>query len=57
MAITIWNVHIYDKDTNQGLLDYYFLTYKKAKKFVEKHKQEWEAENCIAGIGGEPLVL
>lgn len=57
MTITIWNVHIYDKDTNQGLLDYYFLTYKKAKKFVEKHKQEWEAENCIAGIGGEPLVL
>lgn len=57
MAITIWNVHIYDKNTNQGLLDCYFLTYKKAKKFVEKHKQEWEAENCIAGIGGEPLVL
>ena len=51
--ITIWEVDI----TQNGVVfdSHYFLTYRGAKRFMRKHKQEWKDYNVI--VGGEPLWL
>lgn len=56
--IVIWNVTLYSKKDGFPLCNYYFLSYKRAKKFVEKHTDEWikdfDVDYCL---GGETLWL
>ena len=54
--IVIYNVGIYDKKTYFPLANYYFLSYKRANKFLEKHLDEW-SKNYNVILGGETLWL
>lgn len=54
-SIVIWNLELCDKKDGTVLHNFYFLSYKKAKKFWEKH--EAELEEFKVGLGGEQLWL
>ena len=54
-SIIIWNVELRDKEDDMVLQNLYFLSYKRAAKFVEKRKAE--LADYGVGIGGEPLWL
>lgn len=54
-SIVIWNLELRDKEDGTILLNLYFLSYKRAKKFWEKH--EAELEECKVILSGEQLWL
>lgn len=54
-SIVIWNLELSDKDDRTVLQNLYFLSYKRAKKFWEKHATELEKYNIV--LGGEQLWL
>lgn len=54
-SIVIWNLELRDKEDETVLQNLYFLSYKRAKKFWEKH--EAEMENYKVSLGGEQLWL
>lgn len=54
-SIVIWNLELSAKDDGTVLQNIYFLSYKRAKKFLEKHKEELEEYKVI--LGGESLWL
>lgn len=57
-AITIWNVMFVDKTDMKTIIDNkYFLSYKRAKKYVEKCKKSKEFDDFVINLGGEPLWL
>ena len=57
-AITIWNVMFVDKTDFKTIVDNkYFLSYKRAKKYVEKCEKSKEYNDVIINLGGEPLWL
>ena len=54
-SILIWNLELSDKDNGMIVHNIYFLSYKRAKKFWEKHEAEFEEYKVI--LGGQPLWL
>lgn len=54
-SILIWNLELCDKQDGTVLQNLYFLSYKRAKKFWEKH--EAELEEYRVSLGGESLWL
>lgn len=54
-SIVIWNLELSDKDNGAVFQNLYFLSYKRAKKFWEKHETELEKYNIT--LGGEQLWL
>ena len=57
-AITIWNVMFVDKTDMKTIIDNeYFLSYKRAKKYVEKCEKSKEFDDVVINLGGEPLWL
>lgn len=53
--IVIWNITVSNKTDGFPLANYYFLSYKRAKKFLEKYIDEWEGFQVV--LGGETLWL
>ena len=57
-SIMIWNVSLYDREYDGVLLqNLYFLSRRRAHKWVEKHLNELIERNISYGIGGEQLWL
>lgn len=54
--IVIWNITIFSKEDMDVLANYYFLSYKRANKFFEKHIAEWSNDYKVV-LGGETLWL
>ena len=55
-SIVIWNIELRDKESNFVCQNFYFLSYKRAKKFLERNEKEYYNEYNIA-LGGEQLWL
>ena len=54
-SITIWSLELYDKESNFVCQTFYFLSYKRAKRFWARHEKEFDEYNVV--LGGEPLWL
>lgn len=54
-SIVIWNLEICDKESGFVLQNFYFLSYKRARKFWELHDKEFEDYRTM--LGGEQLWL
>lgn len=54
-SIVIWSLELYDKESNFVCQTFYFLSYKRARKFWELHEKEFDEYNIV--LGGEPLWL
>ena len=54
LHITIYTVELFDQ-YNITVQAFYFLSAKRAKKFMEKHMPDWEGYRVT--MGGEPLWL
>ena len=54
-SIVIWNLELSDKEDETVYQNIYFLSYKRAKKFCDKHKEE--LEKCKIVLCGEQLWL
>lgn len=53
--ILIHEVELRSKEDCGHIQSFYFLSYRRARKFVDKHAEEF---SCFrVGIGGEPLRL
>lgn len=53
--ITIWSIELRDRASGILAGQEFFLSYRRASKYLEKHQKEWEDyEICL---GGEPLWL
>ena len=57
-SIMIWSVALYDQEYDGMLFqNLYFLSRRRAHKWVEKHLHELTERNLAWGIGGEQLWL
>ena len=54
-SIIIWNIELRDKESNFVCQNFYFLSYKRAKKFLKRNEKEYDEYNIT--LGGEPLWL
>ena len=54
-SVVIWNLELRYKEDGTVLQNLYFLSYKRAMKFWEKHKAELEEYKVV--LGGESLWL
>ena len=54
-SIIIWNIELSDKESNFVCQNFYFRSYRRAKKFLERNEKEYDEYNII--LGGEPLWL
>ena len=55
--LTIYRVSLLYSTDDMVVDDFYFLFYRSAKRFVEKHEQELSAFHLKWIIGGEPLYF
>ena len=55
--ILIYKVELSDRSTNNVVQELYFLSYRRAKRFVQKNKAEIHQQNLYWLIGGEILWL
>lgn len=53
--ITIWSIDIRDRESGVLVGQEFFLFYKQAKRYLEKHRKDWE--EFEVGLGGEQLRL
>ena len=54
-SIVIWNIELRDKESNFVCRNFYFFSYRRAKKFLERNEKEYDEYNIT--LGGEPLWL
>ena len=54
-SILIWNLELSDKEDGLIHQNFYFLSYRKAKRFWERHEKELKEYKVT--LGGEPLWL
>lgn len=54
--IVIWNITILSKDDNFPLVNWYFLSHKRAEKFYEKMCDKYDKDYNVV-FGGETLWL
>ena len=57
ITITIWSIDYTSMDDNIVIGHEYFLSFKRAKKYMEKREQELKQDNIKMAIGGEDLWL
>lgn len=56
-SITIWDVEIIDESSNTVIGHQYFLSFKRAMKWMEKNEENSLLEGFRMTIGGEDLWL
>ena len=56
LSILIYNLEVFDRRT-ETIENHYFLFYRRAKKFWDSHREEFERMNCDVSLGGEQLWL
>ena len=54
-SILIYQVSLTDKETSIHYQDFYFLSYRRTVKFVEKNADKIKDMDVNVGIGGEQL--
>lgn len=55
LHIIIWSIDIRDRESGVLVGQEFFLFYRQAKRYLEKHQKEWEEFEVV--LGGEPLWL
>lgn len=56
MNILIWEVALYSRENGDLIGQEFFLSKKRAEKYIAKNKWKWE-DSCIATLGGTKLWL
>ena len=54
-SILIWNLELSDKQDGLVYQNFYFLSYRRAKRFWERYEKELKEYKVT--LGGEPLWL
>lgn len=55
LHITIWSIDIRDRGSGVLVGQEFFLFYRQAERYLEKHLKEWKEFEVV--LGGEPLWL
>lgn len=53
--ITIWSIDIRDRESGILVDQWFFLFYRQAERYLEKHQKDWKDFEVV--LGGEPLWL
>lgn len=56
-CITIWDVESIDENSNLVLGHKYFLSFRRARKWMEKHETDYLLNGIKMTIGGEDLWI